>query len=380
MRHLPAFVALTCALALGVPAAASGDPAAPGVTSRAKSTPSFNSTVWAIAFRGDIVYVGGSFTTATVGGRTVARKKLAAYNARTGSLLSWAPAANGTVRSLAVAGSAVYAAGDFDTISGLRRDSLARLDGVTGKVAPFAHTVSGEAATLAIGNGRVYVGGHFSKIDGAVRRNLAAFSHTTGRLDGTWKPFTDDRVKGLAVTRDRVYLGGGFHQVNGSNSAVRVAAVHPAGGALIKGFKAKAPATVLDVAVDGAGVYTATGGPGGRAVGYTTSGKIRWTHLFDGDVHTLTVMGGVTYVGGHFDRACKTTSTIVQLGCPAGYASRVKLAALDGGGRLTSWNPHANGKVGVQVLATNSARRQIGAGGAFTRMGGAGRERFALFG
>ncbi|MFI7547095.1 hypothetical protein [Actinoplanes sp. NPDC049599] len=371
------FTALLCALAGGAVATAS--PAA-AVRPRTQATPAFNSTVWAIAFRGDVVYVGGSFTTVTFRGRSFPRKRLAALNARTGAVLPWQPTANGTVRALAVAGTAVYAAGDFDTISGQRRDAVARLDARSGRVSRFAHRVSGSAATLAIGNGRVYVGGSFSSVDGVPRRNLAAFSHGTGALDRSWRAGTGGHVRSLAVTRRRVYLGGDFHRVNGSRAADRLAAVHSSTGALITAFRPKAPANVMDVAVDARGVYTATGGPGGRAVGYSASGGVRWTHLFDGDVHTIAVMGGVAYVGGHFDRSCRRTSTLRQLGCLGGYTPRVKLAALDGRGRLTGWNPRANGTVGTHVLTTYPARKRIAAGGAFTRVGGAGRERFALFG
>jgi hypothetical protein len=376
MRKMSFFTALVCALAGGTVAATA--PAA-AVSPRAQATPSFNSTVWSIAFRGDVVYVGGSFTTVTFRGRTFQRKRLAAFNARTGAVLPWQPTANGTVRALAVAGSAVYAAGDFDTVSRLRRDSVARIDASSGRVDRFAHRVSGQAATLAIGNGRVYVGGSFSTVDGVARRNLAAFSHRTGALDRSWRASTGGRVRSLAVTRSRVYLGGDFHQVNGSRAADRLAAVTTSSGALVTAFRPQAPATVMDLAVDARGVYTATGGPGGRAVGYSSSGAVRWTHLFDGDVHTIAVMGGVAYVGGHFDRSCRRTSTLRQLGCLGGYTSRVKLAALDGRGQLTGWNPRANGTIGTHALATYPARHRIAAGGAFTRVGGAGRERFALF-
>ncbi|MFB9359624.1 PQQ-binding-like beta-propeller repeat protein [Actinoplanes nipponensis] len=374
---LSVFTALVCALTGGLVAAPA--PAA-AVRPRTQATPSFNGTVWAIAFRGDVVYVGGSFTAVTFRGRSFPRRRLAALDARTGAVLRWQPAADGTVRALAVAGSAVYAAGDFDTISGQRRGAIARIDASSGRPAGFAHRIAGRATTLAIGNGRVYVGGRFATVDGTARRNLAAFSHTTGALDRSWRPSAGGQVNALAATRGRVYLGGEFRRVNGARSADRLAAVGASTGALVRGFRAQAPATVLDVAVDARGVYTATGGMGGRAVGYTASGAVRWTHLFDGDVHTIAVMGGIAYVGGHFDRACRRTSTVRQLGCPAGYASRVKLAALDGRGRLTGWNPRANGTVGTHVLTTHPARHRIAAGGAFTRIGGAGRERFALFG
>jgi hypothetical protein len=376
MRKLSAFTALACALAGGAVA-----PATPAVavSPRAQASASFNGTVWSIAFRGDVVYVGGSFTAVSFRGRSFPRKRLAALDARTGAVLRWQPAANGTVRALAVAGSAVYAAGDFDTVSRQRRDAVARIDASSGRVAGFAHRITGQAATLAVGNGRVYVGGSFSSVDGVARRNLAAFSHSSGALDRSWRPSTGGPVRSVAVTRTRVYVGGDFRQVNGSRAADRLAAVTASTGSLVTGFRPKAPATVLDVAVDARGVYTATGGPGGRAVGYSSSGAVRWTRLFDGDVHTIAVMGGLAYVGGHFDRACRRTSTVRQSGCIGGYTPRVKLAALDGRGRLTGWNPRANGTVGTHVLATHPARHRIAAGGAFTRIGGAGRERFALF-
>lgn len=367
---------MVCALAGGT--VATPAPAV-AVSPRTQSTPSFNGTVWAIAFRGDVVYVGGSFTSVSFRGQSYPRRRLAALDARSGAVLSWQPSANGTVRALAVAGSAVYAAGDFDTISRQRRDAVARIDASSGRVAGFAHRVSGHAATLGVGNGRVYVGGSFSSVDGAQRRNLVAFSLRSGAVDRSWRPSTGGRVHSLAVTRGRVYLGGDFHEVNDSRAASRLAAVSSSSGALVRGFRPQAPAVVLDVAADAGGVYTATGGPGGRAVGYSPSGKVRWTHLFDGDVHTIAVMAGVAYVGGHFDRACRRASTLRQNGCLGGYTARVKLAALDGGGRLTGWNPRANGKVGTHVLTTYPGKHRIAAGGAFTQIGGSGRERFALF-
>ena len=356
--------------------------AAPTVSTAAvRTAPQFNSTVWAVAFRGDVVYAGGSFTTVRSGGRTYERRRLAAFDARTGAVLSWNPTANGTVRALVVttAGrAAVYAAGDFDTIGGHRRDAVARIDAVTGRPAAFAHRVSGTAATLAAGHGRIYLGGAFSAVDGTARRNVAAFRHSTGALDRGFRPATDSRVRALAATRTRLYLGGDFHKVNGSRRG-NLAAVFPSTGRLIGSFRPRAPHNVLDLAVSRTGLSTGTAGPGGRAVGYGPSGKVRWTHLFDGDVHNVAVLGNTTYAGGHFDRACRSTSTIAQLGCPAGYSPRIKLAALDGNGRLTGWNPRANGRVGVHALTADPAHRRVAAGGAFTAVGGADRQRFALF-
>jgi hypothetical protein len=373
-----AFRILTTAGAVGALVAVAGVTPALAVTSQPRPTPSFNGAVFAVAYRGDTVYVGGSFSGVSAGGRFVARQRLAAFNARTGALLGWHPAASGTVKALAVSGNAVFAAGDFSTVSGARRDGLARLDATTGAVGSFSHSLSGEAAVLAVGSGRLYVGGHFGRVDGAPRGNVAAFSLASGALDGGWKPNADNRVDALATYGARVYLGGSFHKISGVTGAVRIASVNASSGAVVRSFLPKAPADVFGLAVDPRGVYAATGGAGGRAVAYTVAGKVRWAHLFNGDLHGITTLGGVTYVGGHFDTACRNVSTISQLGCVGGAVSRVKLAALDSGGRLTGWDPKANGIVGVRAMAAIGG--QIAAVGEFTTIGGSNRQRYASFG
>jgi outer membrane protein assembly factor BamB len=365
---------LTC-LAKSV---AAPTPAAAAVSASPRSTPSFNGTVYAVAYRGDTVYVGGSFTVASSNGRAFAREKVAAFSASTGALLPWAPSVKGTVKALAVSGDAVYLAGDFYWIGGGHRDGLARLDATTGALTGFDHSVRGEAAALTIGGGRLYVGGRFSAVDSMPRGNLAAFSLATGALDRGWRAAADNRVEAVLAVGNRVYVAGNFRRVNRAGGTPRLAAVNAASGELDPRFRPQAPAVIFGLAADPSGVYAATGGPGGRATAYTSGGAVRWTHLFNGDLHAIVVVGGIAYVGGHFDTACRRPSTIRQLGCLGGKISRVKLAALDSRGGLAPWNPHANGIVGVRALASNG--RQVAAGGAFTAVGGIRHEYYAAFG
>lgn len=360
---------------------AAGGVALAGVVSSSPSpSPSFNGPVYAMTQRGDTVYVGGSFTGAVVNGRTTARDRLAALDARTGQLLPWNPGADDTVRALATTGSTVYAAGDFGTVAGQKRDSLAALDAATGALGTFKHAVGGQPNALAAGNGRLYVGGRLTEIDGSARLNLAAFTVATGSLDEAWRPTTDDTVNALAVAGNRVYLGGAFHKTNNVSSSLRLTAVDAANGTLDKGFLPKPPSQVFALTAAATGVWASLGGQGGRAVSYTTDGRARWTRVFDGDAQAIAHLDGITYVGGHFDKACTTTNNGTKGTCTDGSVPRVKLAAVDADGNLTDWAPAGNGVVGVRAMLADPGTGVLSAGGDFTTIGGTNHKRYVAFG
>jgi hypothetical protein len=353
-------------------------PPAVGV-SPAAAAPTFNGTVYAVAYRGDTVYVGGAFTKASWAGRTYPRQRLAAFDSRTGKLLKWAPEADGTVRALASTDTGVFAAGDFHRMSGARRDAIAELSGVSGTVTPFSHRIDGTPYALATGHGRLYLGGSFTAVDGHEHRNVAAFDLARDRLDKGWRAGADDRVHTIAAYGPQVFLGGAFHKVNDVSSTLRLAAVDATTGELDRRFRPKVTAEVNAIAVDVGGVHVATGGRGGRAVAYRLDGSMRWQRVFDGDVVAITRHQGVTYVGGHFDRACLTPRNGPHGTCLDGAEPRVKLAAITGPGTLTGWAPQANGVIGVRVLGTAPGSAFVDAGGDFTTLGGSDRPRFARF-
>jgi hypothetical protein len=356
-------------------------PAQAALSSFSDSIPGFNGTVRATAYLGDTIYVGGDFTAAVVKGKSITRNRLAAIDATTGALLPWAPSANARVRAIAVSGAAIYVAGEFGTINGVKRDNLAKLSATNGAVATtFKHAIAGQPYALAADNGRLYLGGTITKVGTLARTRLAAFNLVSGVLDASWKPTADDAVHAITSAPGRVYVGGKFHKVNGIGGYDRLAALDPATGAIVTGFKPKPPVIAYGVAVTADGVYSAHGGQGGKINAYTTAGVLRWTTAFDGDAQAVTTLGDTVYVGGHFDEACRSPRTGDHGACLDGSDDRVKLAALNAAdGHLLDWTANANGVEGVLTMTHHDGLAAVLAGGAFTVVNGKSQKRLAQF-
>ena len=341
-------------------------------------TPVFDGPVYAVATAGNVVYVGGEFNSAVVKGKQTVRSRLAAFDATTGALLPWAPAADRTVRAVAVdPDGSVWAGGDFQAIDGQPRDSLARIS-PAGALDPASFRISGGTPrALAVGHGRLYVAGMFNAVNGVKRGNVAAIDLATRTLAG-WSVRTDDLVTSLAVSGDRVYLGGSFHRVNGVSSTTRLIAVKRDGGAVDMSFLPRPDAIVWGMTVSGDRVYAALGGRGGRAVSYTLNGTAKWTITTDGDAQAIAALGSTVYIGGHFDHVCRSARNGDHGVCLDGSVRRIKLAATDADGKLLSWSPNGNGIRGVLALVANP---QLGvvAAGEFTMVDGRSQKRIAVF-
>src|SRR3954453_12881778 len=133
-----------------------------------------NGTVWAMAYSGGKLYIGGNFTKARPPGVApggtgeVTVKNLLAIDTVTGNYIStFKHTANKIVYGLSVSpdGHTLYAGGDFTTVDGLVRNQVASFD-LTKSPAPltsFAPVMSGQRVrAVSATNSAVYLAGAFT--------------------------------------------------------------------------------------------------------------------------------------------------------------------------------------------------------------------------
>jgi hypothetical protein len=181
--------------------------------------PDADSSVYALAFSGDTVHLGGSFTSIDDGGGAMTRNHLAAIGTDGMLDTAWAPSADAVVYALAVSDDTVYVGGGFNTIDDGNGDgpqSRSRLAAI-GTDGALSTTWTPRATTfgvnaLAVSGTTVYVGGSFRYISGTARNRLAAIG-TDGTLS-SWNPDADGSVNALAVSGGTVYVGGGFTTID----------------------------------------------------------------------------------------------------------------------------------------------------------------------
>ncbi|HEY6169414.1 MAG TPA: Calx-beta domain-containing protein [Verrucomicrobiae bacterium] len=145
--------------------------------------PAFPTNVLALAAWYSNIYVGGEFTNlVNTSGSSVTRNRLAAIGSASGDATAWNPNANNSVFSLVVAGTNVYAGGNFTSIGARTHNRLAELNPLVNGTNASAWTpdVNSSVLTLASGaNGRIYAGGALISVNLESRRNFAVFESAT---------------------------------------------------------------------------------------------------------------------------------------------------------------------------------------------------------
>ncbi|MGQ0720945.1 MAG: FlgD immunoglobulin-like domain containing protein [Candidatus Eiseniibacteriota bacterium] len=317
-------------------------------------------------------YLGGSFTSV----RGEPRDNLAQVDAA-GNLTPWDPGPNGPVLVLRASLTALYAAGDFTMIGGQPRNRIAAFDPSSGAVTGWDPNADLTVYALVVSGSTVYAGGGFTRIGGQARNRIAALDAGTGSATA-WNPNADVDVAALAVNGGTVYAGGYFSTIGGAGRSYLAALDVVNGAATAWNPNPSSPVLALavhqrptfpfTVTVYAGGLFQTAGGQPRNyvaALDGSTGLATSWNPNADWNVRTLAfttnVAGQVSavFAGGDF-------ATI-------GGQPRAYLAALDGSGAATSWNPKPNGPVNTLALGIGT----VCAGGQFTSAGGQVRSNLA---
>ncbi|MEZ5228697.1 MAG: hypothetical protein R2710_19140 [Acidimicrobiales bacterium] len=202
---------------------------------------SIDAEVFATEQIGNIVYMGGRFTSATNGNVTEPQVAIAAFDASTGDFLtSWRPTLDGAVYALEASpdGTRLFVGGDFETVNGTPTGGLVALVPATGAIdTTWAGRIGGYnlVRSLDVGHGYLYAGGGFTSMSsgnqGQAAYRVGRYDLDTGMIDSTWRPVIQGgSVWGLAASSnmDRVYLAGYFNSSNftfASNGFVALSSV-----------------------------------------------------------------------------------------------------------------------------------------------------------
>ncbi|MEO8302744.1 MAG: fibronectin type III domain-containing protein [Betaproteobacteria bacterium] len=310
--------------------------------------------VEAMVVQGDgKIIIGGAFTYVSEGGADV-RVNIARFNSNGTLDPTFNFKATSTIDALAIIGNTLYIGGDFTGLTKIGgastlRNRLAAIDLPTLTITSFNPNMDGEVFALAASGTTLYVGGAFSFIGGGATQRIGAAAFNTalaGTPLTTWDPEPRDGnapgpafqgvVRSIAPFGSIVYVGGAFTQIGGLVTPVArdaIAAVDNNTGL----------ATAWDpVASNGSG----------EAV-----------------VYTIVPTASVVYLGGQFSGLNGVG------GVP--FAQRLAIGAVSAAdGVATAWNPGTPGGPGtVHTLLLDGTT--IYAGGEFTMMGSAARNRVA---
>ena len=323
---------------------------------------------WALARRGNALFVGGFFGMAG----SDLRANLAAFDATTGATLPWDPQPTGFVDALHVHDNTMYVGGKFYRIAGEVRSYVAAFDADSFALRAWNPTASSAVLAIAARDSVVFLGGEFTSVDLVPRQHLAAIDASSGALL-PWDPGADGDVRCLATAGATLFAGGDFRAIAGVPRR-SLAEIDAATGAVSAFDPQTSFPGVASIGLDAHALYV-IGGLVAAALDIE-SGRTLWATPLDRSGATIAVatphevspaaaaardrpgppsIPRLVYVGGDF-------ATLSQ-GLP-----RVDLAAFDlRTGRPTDWAPRADAPVDALALAAD----RIWIGGQFGTIDGA---------
>ncbi|MGH7942153.1 MAG: hypothetical protein ACREFR_13890, partial [Limisphaerales bacterium] len=170
------------------------------------------------------LYAGGNFTSADSYNATVPANNIAVFNEDTGNWSALGSGLNGTVNAILATNDVVYVGGSFTTAGGVTVNGIAKWDATAGAWSALGSGVSGTGASpegspsvnsLVMIGTNLYVGGSFTNAGGVFAQGLAVWNGSTwsGLGSGVYDASGFSQagfVDALAAIGNNLYAGGVF--------------------------------------------------------------------------------------------------------------------------------------------------------------------------
>lgn len=311
--------------------------------------------VYALAFKNNILYVGGAFTLAgdiTLPG--VTRNRLAAFDITSNTLTAWNPDVNSIVNVLAVKDTTLYAGGIFTSVGGAtNRRYFTPLSLSSGAAGVWDPAADNSISAITISGDTIFVGGNYTSFSGQSRSRLAAFTDTTLL---SWNPGADKDVRSLAVSGNTVYAAGIFTMVGGFTRNT-IAAIDRTSGITTNWDPAlTGSGVVTDIAVYNNIVYA---GGNFTCTSTQTIGGMQRSRLAALDATVNLNMAIPTWSldpGSNVQHVCFSDGTLYigLAGSMLGVKDRSRLAAFSAStGQVFGWNPVSNSTISAMAMSSD---------------------------
>jgi putative cell wall-binding protein len=292
----------------------------------------------------------------------------------------WVP--NSLVRDVLVTDDTIYVAGSFSRLGPYTGAGVA-LDTTSGAViepratiAPAGVLTPAISAVVGDGNGGWYIGGSLADINNIPRTGLAHILEN-GTVDGDFNPAAGGQVDTLLLSGTTLYVGGSFTSLGGQPRN-GLGAINLLNGTVTAWDPSVDPgAGVYDMALSGTTLFiggdftTVDGDTRNRLAAIDTTATVAGTYTTawdpdsDDSVFALLLDGTTLYVGGQFG---------VLDGETRSHGAAIDTTATVAGTYTTAWDPSSDGSL-ITSLAKSGTT--VFAGGNFSNIGGANRERVA---
>ena len=200
----------------------------------------------ALALSGRTLYVGGAFHSGGSFG-AVGRNYAGAVDADSAAVSAWAPGPDADVSSIAVAGDIVYLGGSFTSL-GSGATARLHVAAVTSAGLPTPWNPAGADGTLALHGSTVFLAGSFAGPTG-----LEAVDGTSAAPAGPAVAVAANSVDALTTDPSTLFIGGSFATIDGQPRN-GLAAIDPESGLLSPWHPVfSGTPTIQHIAVDGRG-------------------------------------------------------------------------------------------------------------------------------